>query len=131
MASVTTIVRDTSALIRSTVTTLVALAIGLTGLVATLTALNIVPDDQKGALASVAAAAAIVTTAGRSVIAWLDKNNPSFGRVAVEVPELEIPAEATEQDELVIETAKPDEFPEVDQTPDAFPIEESAEGEDQ
>lgn len=117
MATVTTIVHDTAALVRSTVTTLVALAIGVTGLVATVTALDIVPDDKKALLASVAAAATIITTAGRSLIAWLDKNNDSFGRVAVEAdPNVDNAGNIQEPDEPepVVEDVDPIDLPDAD-----------------
>jgi hypothetical protein len=85
MASTTEIIHDASAFIRSTVTTVVAFTLGLAGLTGALIALDIVPEDKKALLVGVNAALVVITSAGRQIIAWLDKNNTSFGRVEVEV----------------------------------------------
>jgi hypothetical protein len=81
MSKATEIVNDAAAFVRSTATTLIALTLTVSGFIATLMALDIVPEEYKGELAAVSAGAVALGTALRQVIAWLDKNNPSFGRV--------------------------------------------------
>jgi hypothetical protein len=120
MAGTTEIIRDASAFLRSTVTTVVAFTLGLAGLTGALIALDIVPEDKKALLVGVNAALVVITSAGRQIIAWLDKNNPSFGRVAVEPEVIEEPAadepavEEPAVEEPVVEDLDPIDLPDVD-----------------
>ena len=86
MSSPTQIVDDVKAFVRSSVTTAVALAIGVSGIIATLLKLGVVPAQYETKLVTVMAVAAGVITAGRQILAWIDPKNSSFGRVAVVVP---------------------------------------------
>jgi len=76
------IVHDVPALLRSTLTTLIAFSVTVAGVCALLVALPGIPASQNTTIAAVGAAAVAFGTACRQAYAWLDKNNASFGRVA-------------------------------------------------
>lgn len=85
MSKATEIVKDVEAFVRSTVTTLIALTITVSGICASLAALDVLPE---GITVKVVAAGTLATALGtslRQVIAWFDKKNTSFGHVEVEV----------------------------------------------
>jgi hypothetical protein len=110
--SPTTIVHNVPALVRSTLTTLIALTVTIAGLCTVLVSLPGIPDTQRAQIAAAGAGAVAFGTALRQAYAWLDKNNPSFGRVAdpVLVPApaqddpVEIPLESGEEPALAQES---------------------------
>jgi hypothetical protein len=99
MSKATEIVKDVEAFVRSTVTTLIALTVTVSGICAALVALDVLPD---GITVKVVAAGTLATALGtslRQVIAWFDKGNTSFGHVAVEVdPGAHLPGDAEPED---------------------------------
>ena len=126
MKSPTEIVKDVEAFVRSTVTTLIALAVTVTGICAALVALDVLPE---GITTKVVAAGTLATALGtslRQVIAWLDKNNTSFGRVAVEVdPGADEPGDSDGSGEVPEEDVKPlpPNEPDIDEETANAPVE--------
>jgi hypothetical protein len=85
MKTPTEIVNDAKAFVRSTATTVGAVAIGFSGFIAALLGLNIVPEQYKAKVVAAGAISGTITVACRQIYAWLDPKNPSFGRVKVDV----------------------------------------------
>ena len=80
-SQVVKIIHDVPALLRSTITTLIAFTIAIGAVTGTVAQLPGIPDDKRTQILAIGAGAIAFGTSLRQVIAWLDKNNTSFGRV--------------------------------------------------